>query len=166
VKFVRGNQEHLIFQLGRREHQLLVELLSLYPLTPTHHHRLSRTADAAQIDADQQLLEETMASRKAAMQHQLHGFLSEGRMLRPHGSGYEFTLPLSHSEWFLQVLNDVRIGSWLQLGCPDENHPPAVRPTRANARLFLTMELCGMFQSLLLQALDQYDGESPHGSAH
>jgi hypothetical protein len=163
VKFVRGNQEHLIFQLGRREHQLLVELLNLYPLTPTRHHRLSRTADAADIEADQQLLEDAMASRKALIQHELRGLLSEGRLLCPHGAGYRFTLPLSHTEWFLQVLNDVRIGSWLQLGCPEEN---PVRLTRANARLFLTMELCGVFQSLLLQALDRNDGNPSHGGPH
>ena len=58
MKFVRSKLNHLVFQLGRREHQLLVDLLQLYPLIPTRHHRLSRTADPHAVQADQQLLEE------------------------------------------------------------------------------------------------------------
>jgi hypothetical protein len=164
VKFVRRNSQHLIFHLGRREHELLVDLLEMYPLLPTRYHRLSRTADAAATQADQRLLEEAMASRKAAGRERLRTLLGSGNLLRRHNSGYHLTLPLDQSEWFLQVLNDVRVGSWVQLGCPDEQAQRPVELTVANARLYLTMELCGAFQSLMLQALDRDDDDPLHGA--
>jgi hypothetical protein len=160
VKFVRRASGQLIFHLSRREHELLVDLLHLYPLLPTRHHRLSRSADPDAIQADQRLLEDSMASRKAAGREQLRELLGDGRLLRRHGSGYQLMLPLDQSEWFLQVLNDVRVGSWVQLGCPDEQAQRPVELTFANARLYLTMELCGAFQYLVLQALDRDDDDS------
>ena len=54
-------------------------------------------------------------------------------------------------EWLLQVLNDVRVGSWLALGEPERGQEPAV--TAQNARYLLALELCGLFQSVLLAAL-------------
>jgi hypothetical protein len=165
VKFVRRNSQHLIFQLGRREHELLVDLLQLYPLLPTRYHRLSRTADAAAIQADQRLLEEAMASRKTAGREQLRTLLGSGHLLRRHNSGYQLTLPLDQADWFLQVLNDVRVGSWVQLGCPDQQEQRPIELTFANARLYLTMELCGAFQSLVLQALEKDDDDPVHGAS-
>ena len=60
-------------------------------------------------------------------------------------------------EWLLQVLNDVRVGSWLKLGQPDENQSPDVTPE--NFQFVLAMEVCGAFQSALLAALGET--ESP-----
>jgi hypothetical protein len=164
VKFVRRQPNHLVFQLGRREHQLLLDLLQLYPLTPTQHHRLSRTADPHAIQADQQLLEEAMASQKTAGHERLRAFLVNRHLLQPQRGGCQLTIPLDHTEWFLQVLNDIRVGSWLQLGCPDQSRNQPMNLTPASARLFLAIEFCGMFQSLLLDALDQDPGSSPHGA--
>jgi len=63
----------------------------------------------------------------------------------------------SQIEWLLQVLNDVRVGSWLMLGEPEPGDEPAV--TKANAKYLLALELCGVFESVLLTGLGV--GESP-----
>jgi hypothetical protein len=48
------------------------------------------------------------------------------------------------------VLNDVRVGSWVLLGSPEEM---AVDLTETNAHLFRAMEMAGYFQAQFLQAL-------------
>jgi hypothetical protein len=50
----------------------------------------------------------------------------------------------------MQVLNDVRVGSWVILGSPDK------KPAELNATTaphFLAMEMAGYFQMQLLEAL-------------
>jgi hypothetical protein len=164
VKFICRNPEHLIFQLGRHEHEILVDLLRMYPLIPTGYHRLSKTTEPGAFQADQRLLEDAMASRKTAGRERLRALLGDGRLLRRHGNAYRLTLPLDLTEWFLQVLNDLRVGSWVQLGCPDEHEHRPVGLTPANARLFLAMELCGLFQSMVLHALDRDDDDPAQGA--
>ena len=78
--------------------------------------------------------------------------LNEPDRFRTVKSGFELTVTRAQAEWLLQVLNDVRVGSWLALGEPEEDEAPEV--TEDNARFLLTLELSGLFQSLLLVALD------------
>jgi hypothetical protein len=55
-------------------------------------------------------------------------------------------------EWLLQVLNDIRVGSWLALGSPDEKQGKQLRLNLQSAQYLWTMELCGQFESALLSA--------------
>lgn len=164
MKFVPTNGDQLVFRLSQREYRLLVQTLKLHPLIPTGHHRLSRTADPADIEADQRLLEEAIMSQKRSAQQQLDRFLNDRRQVRPQGNGCELSVPLAQVEWFLQILNDIRVGSWLQLGCPDEQQGRPVELTRANSRFLVAMELCGFLQSVILQAIDTHEDGAEHGS--
>jgi len=58
-------------------------------------------------------------------------------------------------EWLLQVLNDIRVGSWLVLGEPDEKKGKPIEVNDENARYYAAMEFCGLFQMTLLDALQQ-----------
>jgi hypothetical protein len=77
--------------------------------------------------------------------------LNEPTRFRETDAGLRFTLTASEMEWLLQVLNDVRVGSWLALGEPEELEIPEVN--RTNAPYLLAMESAGYFESALLDAL-------------
>ena len=66
-------------------------------------------------------------------------------------AGIHFTLTAPQVEWLLQVFNDVRVGSWLALGEPEELEIPEVNQT--NAPYLLAMESAGHFEAALLSAL-------------
>jgi hypothetical protein len=51
------------------------------------------------------------------------------------------------------VLNDIRVGSWVKLGCPDLEKPAPLEMTRANARALQAMHISGQFQMELLEAV-------------
>jgi hypothetical protein len=57
--------------------------------------------------------------------------------------------------WLLEVLNEVRVGSWLNLGKPDNLDRVLLAQDEANARSLWSMELSGYFQMALLAALNQ-----------
>ena len=155
MKLLRSDKSGLTFHLGRREQSLLLETIKLYPLVPAAHHRLSKSGSGAKHNENQQLLESALAGQRRENRRQVLAMVNEPERFRAVKSGFELTLTPPQAEWLLQVLNDVRVGSWLALGEPDESEPPEV--TETNAHFLLALELSGLFQSLLLEALAASD---------
>ena len=61
MKIARANDQ-FVFQLGRREKQVLFELLKRYPCIPPAHQRLHSSTQLP--DASQRLLDEALAQQR------------------------------------------------------------------------------------------------------
>jgi hypothetical protein len=151
VKLLRADPTGHSFHLVRRERQLLLETISLYPLVPAAHHRLSQSQIPGQSEENQHLLEAALAEQRQENRRQVLSMLNDPQRFREIKSGFELTLTPAQMEWLLQVLNDVRVGCWLALGEPEPGEKPEV--TEHNVKYLLAMELGGFFQSGLLAAL-------------
>ena len=115
---------------------------------------MSRLAEAADAE-NQTLLEEAIAAQQQTHKQQVEALLANKARFVEESGGFRFALDRDQVEWLLQVLNDVRVGSWLILGCPDPEAGKPPKPTPKNAPFLLAMELCAHFQYELLEALDQ-----------
>jgi hypothetical protein len=151
VKLVRATKTRLVFHLGRLEESLLLRILKLYPCVPSGHHVLSKSGRVPDAEANQQLLDEALAEQRAENKKQLQALLADSRRFARTEAGGRLSLPITEVEWLLQVLNDIRVGSWVILGSPDEK---PTELTAANAPHFLAMEMAGYFQRQLLEALE------------
>lgn len=151
MNLLRIGRSGSVFHLGQREKQLLLETVARYPLVPASHHRLSQHGQRPKADENQRLLEAALAEQRQENLRQVTAMMNEPHRLRETKSGIELTLTPAQVEWLLQVLNDVRVGSWLALGQPEPGEEPAV--TELNANHLLAIELCGLFESGLLAAL-------------
>ncbi len=154
MRFLAATSRGLTFRFEGRERRLLLDILQLYPLIPASYHRLSKTADPARNAAGQQLLDEALATHKAENQRRWLAWFNEPGRFRAQAGGYVLTLTAEEADGFLQLLNDVRVGSWLMLGCPDPAREPAARSTADQLPYYVAMEYCGLVQSLVLRALD------------
>ena len=148
---LRKDKQGLAFQLGAQEKQLLVKVLKHYPLVPSSHHRLSQGDQGAHSDEDQRLLDEALAEQREKNRRQVQALLDEPLRFRAMNTSFEFALTHAEVEWFLQVLNDVRVGGWLALGEPEPGEVPKV--TEENVKHHFAMEASGLFQTALLAAL-------------
>jgi hypothetical protein len=158
MKFLPGSnkdatERSLIFQIDAREEALLLAILRLYPVLDSRHHRLSQDPKTAG-SAEQRLLEESMAQQRAAHKRKLDGlFLAPERFFKDAPGGRRLVLTGEQFEWLLQVLNDLRVGSWVRLGCPDLEKAAPPEMTQANARSLQVMHISGQFQMALLEAV-------------
>jgi hypothetical protein len=155
VKLLKTNGEHLVFQLGRREKSLLLDLIKLYPLVPPAHHQLRGAGTSPETQGDQHLLDEALAEHRAENRRQVDALLQDPERFKEEPDGYRLHLSTFQLEWLLQVLNDVRVGAWLHLGSPDGKTGKRVRPTLKNARYLWAMEISGVFQHALMSGRDQ-----------
>lgn len=151
MKLLRTGRDRFVFQLRKREQQLLFDTLQLYPLVPPAHHRLAKTDPSPAAAEMQSLLDEALAEERRENRKRVLALLAKSHRFNEATRGFELTLTRAQMEWLLQVLNDVRVGSWLALGEPEAGQEPELN--EANARYLLALELCGLFQSLLLEAL-------------
>ena len=141
-----------VFQISLREKALLLATMKMYPMLDAGFHQISRE-DRARRRAEQQWLEEAMAEHRRDHKKKLEQFFGdEGRFFKTVKSELHLTLTAEQMEWMLRILNEIRVGSWVQLGRPAMD---AVRALAANSKLASSaaaMELSGYFQMVLLQA--------------
>jgi hypothetical protein len=154
VKIIKSEGDKLTFQITKIEKRLLFDLLALYPLVPALFQPLSRTANPADIQADQRLLEESLAAHKQENKKQLGVIIDQINRSQESSGECRFSLCSDQIEGLLQVLNDIRVGSWQKLGSPDALQKKAIELNEQNARNTWAMEVAGLFQMALLSARD------------
>ena len=116
MRLVRTTKTRLFFHLGHWEAHLLLEVLNLYPCLPPAHQKLSKAGRLPESDANQRLLDEALAEQRAENRKQLQALLADPRRFQQTAAGCRLSLSRAETEWLLQVLNDIRVGSWVRLG--------------------------------------------------
>ncbi len=150
MKLIGTEKDRLILQFGRREKELLLLVLQLYPRIPPAHHKLSKST---KLDpSSQQLLDEALAEQRAQHRQQLSGLLTQAGRWTEHPQGWRLALAPGEIEWLLQVLNDIRVGSWVLVGCPETQQLEVLN--EETAPHLWAMEVAGAFQTGLLQVLE------------
>jgi hypothetical protein len=154
VKRVSADDQAVIFQLSLQEHEALLDILQTYPVVPPAHQSVSKDLKDPHTTDYQHLLDEALAEQRIANQKHLHAWLATAERFKRNKTGFRFTLERTDSEWLLQVLNDIRVGHWLQLGSPETSE---LKPQHLDAKrlpAWLKMEMSGYFQMSFLEALE------------
>ena len=159
MKLLRRHRETLVFELGARERELVIHALRLYPQLNPDYHRVSQAKRGRKFDEAQQLLVESMTERYAENRRLVATFIKDklggagdAQEKRPRAKCH-LTLTRGQSDWLLEVLNDVRVGSWVKLGRPDQESVRSMNLSVDNVAAFGAMEFCGYLQTMLLEAL-------------
>ncbi len=153
MRILASDGDHFTFQLSQREKGLFIDLLRLYPLIPSSHHRVSRTEGSPVSQTCQKLLDEALAEHREENRRQVLAMIEEEGRFVAGPEGFRCSLSWAQVEWLLQVLNDLRVGSWLILGEPDEKNGQKTELTAENAHFLWVMEVSGFFQTFLLAGL-------------
>lgn len=154
MKFLRSRNEKFVFSLNRVEHRILQDILQLYPLVPGSHQKLSKSLHNQQLAEAQQLLDEALAEQRASHKGQIEKWLKAKGRFRRTKTSVSLYIPHQDTDWLLQILNDIRIGSWLLLGSPgDRPDPDEIDPELHP--VWAAMEVTGIFQMALLHALER-----------
>jgi hypothetical protein len=152
VKLIQRDGDHWLFKLRRQEKVLLLDLLQFYPMLEASFQPLSKNPTPAVANADPEL-KEALAAQKEENKKFLAKLFGEGSGFTAIGKDFHLQLSAEQVEMLLQVLNDIRVGCWRNLGSPDYHKEHALAPTEENLRQLQVMELCGLFEGQLLEAL-------------
>ena len=159
MKLLRSDESGFRFKISWEEREML-NVLQLYPLVPAAHHRLSKDRMLPNREENQQLLEDALRAQREENRKLVLALLEEPERFVNCGDGYEAGFTRGEIEWLLQVLNDIRVGSWLALGSPDEHPEMKAGISRQAMSRILTMEVAGHFEMCFLGAVG---GDLPAG---
>jgi hypothetical protein len=154
VKLLRVTKSNFLFHLGKRERHLLSQVLRLYPRVPAATFRLSKSGKLPDAEANQRLLNESLSEQREQNRKTLKAFLTDPRRFTDTESGSRLSISPSELEWLLQILNDVRVGSWIILGSPEQAMEFKLLNEKTAAD-FWAMEMSGQFQMRFLEALEK-----------
>ena len=156
MKLLRATKSNYLFHLSNREKTLLLQLLNLYPRVPPGHQKATKSEDA-RLQESQRLLDQALAEQRAATRKIVQAFITDSRRFTKAQDGFNLSVSPSEMEWLLQVLNDVNVGSWLNLGSPTPRLN--IRELNENnAQDFLMMGIATDFQAQFLEALEKQRG--------
>lgn len=167
MRLVRRKDNEFVFLLGKREKNALCHLLGRYPMVPEDYNTLSRTGDLVEMRVDEELLAEALAATRQESKRAILELVEADKHFTENSRGWRLKLTQSEMDWLLQVLGDIRVGSWLKLGCPEEHHEHLEKLTPKELDLFVAMEMSGSLQMFLLHALhsgDALEEEGEHGN--
>lgn len=101
----------------------------------------------------QQLLEESISSQQRADKQRLLAFAGQPGRWSKTMEGWSLVFNAEDADWFLQVLNDIRIGCWMRLGSPGYGESRQPLPGIDRELHYWAMEASGTIQSQILQVL-------------
>lgn len=148
MKFLRVEDDQSVFHLDKREKEVFVVLLRQYPVIPPAHHRLSKSP-APVNETNQKLLDDALAEQRRENKQLIDAFLADPQRFSETDTFCRLKLAPTEIEWLLQVLNDIRVGSWLLAGSPEEL--PRSDAAEWSTPEVWAMELAGFFQMSLLK---------------
>jgi hypothetical protein len=143
----------LVFRFERPEREMFVRILELYPVQQGSMRRIGDDENA------QELLEKALQEQRGKLRAEAERLLqSNGELVidAEFNEFWDLTLSEAEVEWILQMLNDVRVGLWAQIGCPNPSHDIKVKgePSDELVRAHVIMQLCATWQAILMQAVD------------
>ena len=155
MKLVSRQNDRFIFEMNEPEKSLLLAILKLFPLSPLSHprRRLGKNTRSPDAEANQQLLEESLKAQQAEGQKWVAQMFAKPDRFKPAGTGFRFSITRREVEQLLQVLNDVRIGSWIALDSPENDEYERLLPNRQTAVHVQRLELAGVFEMFFLKAV-------------
>jgi hypothetical protein len=157
VKLLKREDEHFIFLVGKRQREMMFALLRRYPVVISGHFRQRHPAKSGEAKANQELLEEALAEQQKENRRALEQMLNQPDRFQESDLGFTFSVTEPEIEWLLQVFNDIRVGSWIQLGEPDPDSAASLQASEQNVQLAWAMEMAGLFEHSLLKAVGAGD---------
>jgi len=154
VKRIGATDQAVVFRLSSREREVLVHLLQAYPVMPPAHHAVSKELNEPQLAEYQRLLDEALAEQRAVNKRRLEAWLTAPDRFQSTQAGYHLALERADCEWLLQVINDIRVGSWLRLGSPEAGELSPLKVDQSLRPAWLAMEMTGYLQMIILEALE------------
>ena len=143
----------LVLELGLAETDFLKQILSDYPLVANESRRFSAFADASEVRENTQLLQNSLNEHTQTNRAKLRAWLASPETWKPFPDRTLLSLKTEDCSWFLQILNDLRIGSWQKLNCFDPEELDSAELNRENTYPMLAMKISGFLQTLILNAL-------------
>ena len=137
------------YELDQREALYLRALLHKFPVTANHATKITKTDTDPKAAERESLLNASLAEHREKLKAQARGLVAADK-LTAEANHWQLRLDPEEREMLLQILNDIRVGSWHSLGGPENLSSLGAAPTENELPYRALMEMAGYFEFKLL----------------
>jgi hypothetical protein len=145
MKLVNESKGVWRYQLKEKEAAVLVELIKKFPFAEIDHVKISNTEKDPDTIEREKLLNESLSDHRRELKSLAQNLLDQDKFKKIK-SGQLLTLDSEEREILLQVLNDIRIGSWHVLGDPESLESTPANPSNQYLAYRGLMDVAGYFE--------------------
>ena len=149
MKLVKESKGVWQYHLAQNEAAVLVGLLKKFPFTKIDPVKISKTDKHLKAREREKLLNESLAEHRKELKKLALDLIRPDKFKQLE-KGWLMTLRLEERETMLQILNDIRVGSWHVLGEPDDLHAQPAKASAKDLAYRSLMDLAGYFECGLL----------------
>ena len=149
MKLVKESKGVWQYHLAQNEADILVGLLKKFPFTKIDAVKISKTDKHPKAREREKLLNESLAEHRKELKKLALDLIRPDK-LKLEEKGLLMTLSSENRETMLQILNDIRVGSWRVLGEPDDLHTNTPQTSAKDLAYRSLMDLAGYFECGLL----------------
>jgi hypothetical protein len=153
MKLVRQKDGVWQYHLAQNEADILVGLLNKFPFTKIDPVKISKTDKHPKAREREKLLNESLAEHRKELKKSALDLIRPDKFKQLE-KGWLMTLSSENRETMLQILNDIRVGSWRALGEPEELHTNTPKTDAKDLAYRSLMDLAGYFECALLNLGD------------
>jgi len=146
IRQIRGGRE---YRLNQNEADCLRSLLQQFPITADVSATISKTGADPETVEREKLLNESLAGHRKELKKQAMKLLAAEKFKKVENV-YWLTLNPEEHEILLQILNDIRVGSWRVLGEPEDLDRKPPLESEKELAFYKMMNLAGHFEAALL----------------
>lgn len=153
MKLLNKTADKFIFELAVEEKELLLEVLKLYPVLDPAHQCITRSIRDKKIEQSEKLLKEAIVEQQKRNREMMKELFDNGLALKQQDYYCKLELKPEQLEGLLQVLNDIRVGTWRNLGSPDYEQLDQMRVKKTDVVSLVVMDICEYFEYHLLEVI-------------
>jgi len=150
MKLVKTTNRSWKYLLSQNEADLLQGLIRNFPFTEYRQAKISNTEVNPKAAERGKLLNESLAEHRNELRKLALNLLA-GQQWKKSGKDCHLTLNSEAREILLQILNDIRIVCWHELGEPEDLESKPARTSLKNLAHRNLMDLAGYFEYSLLE---------------
>ncbi|HKI70235.1 MAG TPA: hypothetical protein VKA67_11640 [Verrucomicrobiae bacterium] len=158
MKLLKQTRNGWQYFLEPNEANCLEGLLKQFPITKSVPAKITKSTADPKAAEREKLLNESLAEHRTELNQKAWRLIGNGK-LKVCGDQWRLNINVEEREILLQILNDIRVGSWRALGEPESFEPG---PEASDSELFYLnlLNLAGYFEFKLLN-LEEADRASP-----
>ncbi len=150
MKVTEVTDASITLEFTPEEAEFFKLVLLSYPLTLDQPKQISRFAESAEIEDANELLAISLREQTFSHKRKLEAWLKSKTVWKSRQNRFLLVVSNDDREWLLQILNDIRIGSWMKMGCPDPIEPEEPDSSTPKSTYYFYMNIAAYIQALIL----------------
>jgi hypothetical protein len=149
MKVLERGPDGWCYELDQREALYLRALLHKFPVTANQAAKITKTDPDPKAAEREHLLNASLAEHREKLKVQARGLIAADK-LTAEANHWQLRLDPEARETLLQILNDIRVGSWHSLGEPENLSSLGTALSEKDLPYRALMEMAGYFEFRLL----------------